>query len=102
MKTNSNLLVAAIVALGIALLPLPYAYYMLLRVVMCGYLAFLAYTVWEAKLQGLGWTLGVAAVVYNPIEPLHLGREVWLLVNIATIGLLFYVRSMTHSFREDE
>lgn len=69
---------------------------------MCGYLAFLAYTAWQSKLQGLGWTLGAAAVVYNPIEPLHLVREVWFLINIATIGLLFYVRSMTPSSSEDE
>lgn len=81
------------IALGLALLPLPYAYYMLLRVGMCGVFAYLAYTASQSNEQGLAWALGITAAIYNPFVPLHLGREVWSIINLATIGVLFYLRS---------
>ena len=82
--------------LGLALLPLPYSYYILLRLGMCGVFAYLAYTASQSNEQGLAWVLGITAVIYNPFAPLHLGREVWTVINLATIGLLFYVRSHSH------
>ena len=93
MNIDQRILVGSIVALGVALLPLPYAYYMLLRVGMCGVFAYLAYTASQSNEQGLVWVLGITAVIYNPFAPLHLGREVWTVINLATIGLLFFVKA---------
>ena len=95
MNVDQRILVGSMVALGVALLPLPYAYYMLLRVAMCGVFAYLAYTASQSNEQGLAWVLGITAAIYNPFAPLHLGREVWTVVNLATIALLFYVKSLT-------
>ena len=92
MKVDPRLLTGAMIALGAALLPLPYAYYMLLRVCMCGVFAYLAYTASQSNEQGLAWVLGITAVIYNPFAPLHLGREVWTVINLATIGLFFFVK----------
>ena len=97
MKVPSNLLVVGIAALAIALLPLPYGYYMLLRVVMCGLFSYLAYLSWRSGGQESTWLFGFFAAIYNPFVPLHLGREVWVLVNIATIGLLAYLRLGKHA-----
>mgnify|MGYP001256845709 FL=1 len=94
MKVRKELIVGSMIALGLALLPLPYAYYMLLRVGMCGVCAYLAYTASQSSEQSLAWALGITAVIYNPFAPLHLGREVWTLINLATIALLFYVKSL--------
>lgn len=35
--------------------------------------------------QGVAWTLGITAVVYNPIIRVHLTRKIWSMVNIVTI-----------------
>jgi len=93
MNIDQRILIGSVIALVVALLPLPYAYYMLLRVGMCGMLAYLAYTASQSNQQGLTWVLGITAVIYNPFAPLHLGREVWTVINLGTIGLLFYVKS---------
>ena len=93
MQLQKKLILGSMIALGLALLPLPYAYYMLLRIGICGVFAFLAYTSWQSKQEGLAWILGITAAIYNPFVPLHLGRELWSLINIATIGLLFYLRT---------
>ena len=81
------------IALGLALLPLPYAYYMLLRVGICCVFAYFSFLSYRSKQEGLTWILGLTAAVYNPFVPLHLGREVWSIINLATIGILFYLRS---------
>ena len=93
MAVPKLLIYVSVAALVLALLPLPYGYYMLLRIGMCGVLAYLASLSLHARLKGLTWVLGCAALVYNPIAPLHLGRDVWLIVNLLTIVLLLFTIS---------
>ena len=65
----------------------PYGYYTLLRLVCCGIFVYLAVQTFALKMQGWSWVLGIIAVVYNPIIPIHLTREIWSVVNIVTIGI---------------
>jgi len=65
----------------------PYGYYTLLRLVCCGIFAYLAVQAIILKMQGWTWVLGITAVVYNPIIPIHLTRGIWSVVNIVTIGI---------------
>ena len=77
--------VAPAVLLLLATLPLPYGYYLFLRIVVCGCAAFIA---WGTYLDaGSRWTaaaLGMAgaAVLLNPVIPIHLTREIWLLPDL--------------------
>ncbi|MCL6678632.1 hypothetical protein LZ519_04775 [Sphingomonas sp. RG327] len=82
-------------ALAVALLELPYGYYVLLRLVVCGVCIHLAVQENNAGRTGWTWVLGAVAILYNPIFRIHLNRDIWSVVNIATI-LLFVVhmRSM--------
>ena len=66
----------------------PYAYYTLLRWVCCGIFAYLAFQSFEQKKQGWTWLLGITALLYNPIFPVHLNRELWSVVNVVTIIIL--------------
>jgi len=63
----------------------PYGYYILLRWVCCGVFAYLAYQAAEYERQGWIWILGITALIYNPIIRVHLSREIWNIVNIATV-----------------
>ena len=63
----------------------PYGYYVLLRWVCCGMFGFLTYRAIAHEMQGWSWVLGITALVYNPIFPVHLSREIWAAVNIASI-----------------
>ena len=83
-------LVSAIVmaALAIALLDLPYGYYVLLRLVVCGVCIYLAVDAAGNGKSEWAWLLGGCAVLYNPIIKFPLGREIWPFVNLATIALL--------------
>ena len=63
----------------------PYGYYILLRVVCCIAFAYLAVQAVGQDKHGWAWMLGAIAVIYNPIISIHLTREIWSVVNIATI-----------------
>lgn len=63
----------------------PYGYYVLLRFVLCCICAFLAFRALKSGNDTWAWILGATAVIYNPIIRIHLTREIWSMVNIATV-----------------
>jgi hypothetical protein len=65
----------------------PYGYYILLRCVCCAAFAYLAIKALEQAKEGWTWVLGITAVVYNPIIRIHLTRDIWEVINIATIAV---------------
>lgn len=82
-------LIAALMLLG-ALGRWPYGYYQLLRFVVCGvsvYVAFMAYN-WQ-KLWATA-LFGCIALLFNPLIPIHLSREIWQPIDLIC-ALLFVV-----------
>ena len=68
-----------------ALLPMnPYAYYIVLRWVVCITFLWLGRRAWERKLFSWAFPLYAISVLYNPITRVPLSRAVWTVVNIAT------------------
>jgi hypothetical protein len=66
----------------------PYDYYTLLRWVSCGVCAFTAFQAVQNKKTGWLVVFITAAVVLNPIAPVHLKRDTWAIVDIAAAVLL--------------
>lgn len=66
---------------------LPYAYYNLLRLVVCGSSIYLGYQYNQNKSEGFSWALYIQAFIYNPLFPMYLGRELWVIVNAISIAL---------------
>ncbi|MEH6474979.1 MAG: DUF6804 family protein [Sneathiella sp.] len=75
---------------AIAILPFPYGFYVFLRICIFAAMAYFIY--FEHKLKGTvtNWVIGftIFAILYNPLVPLSLGREIWTIVNLVTIGAL--------------
>jgi hypothetical protein len=65
-----------------------YDYYTLLRWVGCGVCAFTAYQSLQRGKIGWVWIFGIAAVMLNPIAPLHLKRDAWAIIDAAVAVLL--------------
>ena len=80
-----------------ALLPWPYGYYNLLRFCVCGVAAFLAYQQWTHDNAASKWVVVLVgiALLYNPLVPVHLTREIWTVLNIGTaIAFVSHFRSL--------
>jgi hypothetical protein len=84
------------VALLVALAPLPYGYYTLLRIVVCGSSAFVAYKSYETigkPSLGIGVMIGVA-LLFNPLIPIQLSREIWAPIDVgAALVFLLHWRA---------
>ena len=91
MNKNSWYIVCCIM-LGLAILPvMPYGYYMLLRVVICGVCLWQIITLYNNKVT-LPVVLFLIALLYNPIFSVGLTRGVWTILNIAT--LIYFISNM--------
>ena len=81
----------------------PYGYYILLRWVCCAAFVYLAIQALAQDKEGWVWLFGVTAVVYNPIIRIHLTREIWSVVNVATIVVAvvsIFVLKVEHGKKE--
>ena len=77
----------------------PYGYYNLLRLVVCGTGVFLAVISYKYKNTAWAWTMGIVAFIFNPIFPMHLGKEIWVIIDIA-IAIIFSVYLFTMKSRK--
>ncbi len=68
----------------------PYIYYSNLRLVVCGMLAVDAYVIWQGapKLRPAAWTAIAGAILFNPLAPVYLTREIWRPIDLVTAGVL--------------
>jgi hypothetical protein len=75
-----NKILAAL--LFVAVLPLPYAYYEILRVAVCLGVLYMLVKEWlllEGQTKGV---LIVIAVLFNPFSPIYLSKIIWMIIDI--------------------
>ena len=85
----------------IAIVPLPYGYYQLLRLVVavCG--LWIAYVAWQDRKVAWALVIGVTILVFNPLIPIHFDRQTWSVLNVigalvfAAVGWAFIRRAPT-------
>jgi len=83
---------AAIVAL-IGLMPMPYVGYTLVKIGVAAGCLLAITKVSKVKLLDVNaniWLVGIA-VLYNPIFPIYLTRGIWIVIDIVTAIILFYL-----------
>jgi hypothetical protein len=73
----------------IAIAPLPYGYYTFIRFVVCGISLYIFYNLYQNNDKSLWiWLFGATAILFNPITPIHMTKEIWMVID-AMIGCLF-------------
>lgn len=81
-----GIITIAWIAVAIGLLPMPYEYYMLVRLFFCGVSLFYLTRPTGVR-EGEKWVLVGLAVLYNPLVPVELGNKtLWTIVNVATVA----------------
>jgi hypothetical protein len=83
---------APIIVIGIGLLPMPYGYYFLSRLVVSGCALYYIIQFYSDKNMEKVFLFGFFAILYNPIIPIHLGdKSLWAIVNIITAIMFFSI-----------
>ena len=76
---HSAIWIGSAILLTLALLPLPYGYYTVLRIVITLSATLLAYKDYQLENKASVWGVGfvIIAILFNPLIPIHLSRFVW-------------------------
>jgi len=74
----------------IAVLPLPYGYYIFLRWITCGMAIFTAYIAYQWEAKWAVWVFVPIAILFNPVVPIHLDKETWVIIDII-VAIIFLV-----------
>lgn len=82
--------VAVMLLAGI--LPLPYGYYMLLRLVACGVFGFAGYITYQRQRKLLPWLFVFVSLLYNPVFKIHFPKDVWMVIDFVSALALFITR----------
>jgi len=93
MKNNLSInppITTSIILLLLAILPFPYGYYTLLKLVVCLTALFLTWFSYKAQKTAWVWIMGFIALIFNPFVPLHLGRALWVAVDLL-IAVVFAI-----------
>lgn len=75
-------IISALLFIGAA--PLPYGYYILLRIAACGFFLWAAVITYEKKSQYLPWVFGLLVLLFNPVIKIYLPKELWAIIDIST------------------
>ena len=65
----------------IAIFGWPYGYYEFLRLVVTGISLYAAFGLLEKGTVNF-WIMLFIALLFNPLIPIHLSKEIWILINI--------------------
>jgi hypothetical protein len=76
----------------LGIMPWPYGYYMLLRLVACGVFSWAAYISLKRSGDVLPWVFIVLAIVFNPIIKIHFPKEIWVVIDFCSGILLILIR----------
>lgn len=74
--------------LVLCLLPMPYGFYALVRLVSAVAFAWWAYKYYQKKKAGMMVTFIALALLFQPFAKVALGREVWNLVDVVVAAFL--------------
>ena len=88
MNTRQKIQIAGAITLLLCLLPLPYGFYAIVRIVTTVISGYLAYVYYSKKRSELAITFLIIAIIFQPFFKFGLGREVWLVVDVAVAILL--------------
>lgn len=93
-------IVAAILILvGVA--PVPYGYYVFLRIVATGVFAWGAVVLFQRKSPILPWAYVVAAIIFNPFIKVFFSRGIWIGIDLAAAALLLgSLKTLSLNYKE--
>ena len=90
-KTRKQIIIPSIIVmilLIVAICPIEeYAYYILLRWIVCITAIYIAYLSYEAEKEYWTWVMGIIALIFNPLIPFHLGKDIWVVVDFIAAGI---------------
>lgn len=87
---KKNLIIILAILLFLCLAPMPYGYYTLVRFISMMGFTYLAYSCFTLQKKDLSWCFISLALLFQPIFPLPLGKELWQIVDVV-VGIFLII-----------
>ena len=100
-KNIALIFAIAMLVMGIAG-GVPYGFYTFLRIVICATSAGIAFSYKETISGKLFWVLIASAILFNPVLPFHLGREIWIIVDLAIVCIYGYSFTLKYHLKQTQ
>ena len=86
------LLIPAAILIIAPLFSFPYGFYTLLRLIVSITAGFIIYHSYKSAggVNEISIIFALILILYNPIIPVHLSKEIWMPINFITSGVYFY------------
>ena len=81
--------------LVVAVLPLPYGYFMFLRLVITAAAAYVAYENFNKDIPGWGIIFVGVSLLFNPFYIVYFDKPLWVVIDIV-VAALFFINSKRH------
>mgnify|MGYP000007601677 CR=1 FL=1 len=100
MTNNKKKNIALLIATAFLFLALldgwQYGFFTILRFVVFASTAYVTWIAYEEQKEKWVWIFGFVAVLFNPFIPIHLNREIWIVIDLV-IGV--FLLAMTFFFK---
>jgi len=90
------LIIVNCIALIIGIAKLPYGYYTLLRLITTTTACIITYYSYKTNKIKLMIIYGLIVLVYNPIKPIPLNKDNWIVINVITIFLFLFFQKQNN------
>jgi len=90
MNQSKFLRLIGVILLLIAIPELPYGYYTFLRIAITILSVYMIFVAMGSNKVGWGWIFGGIAILFNPLFPVYLTKEIWVVIDIV-VGLIFII-----------
>lgn len=95
-KKNIALAVAAVILFLALFDGWQYGFFTILRFVVFATTAYVAWMAYEDQKEKWVWIFGFVAVLFNPFFPVHLTREIWVVIDLVSgvflLATIFFFR----------
>ena len=88
MKNLKTHLFIGCILLLLAVMPMPYGYYQFLRIAITIVASINAFELYNKNKTSLLVVFVSIIILYNPIIPIHLSKEIWMPINLLTAVFL--------------
>jgi hypothetical protein len=84
-------LIVAAIFLALTIFQLPYGYYTLLRLIVCGVGGYLAYSAQKQNQKEWMFYGLFIAVLFNPFILVHFSRDLWVVIDLGVAASFAYL-----------
>lgn len=89
-KNKNIAIIISVILLFLAMIEgLPYGFFTLLRLVIFGTTVYLSWLAYKSEQRIWVWLFGFIALVFNPLLPFYLGRDLWVIIDLLVAFFLF-------------